>query len=147
MATPIIHHTLDYLCILVALRINKLETQHPLRISTEAANSSAKPSRLERLVQKCPKKVEWLDPLSSMQPWERHLFGGSDGCLAATGGTKDKIMAAERFNAWLQAQNSLDIIVYTDGSQEINKDNTPMGIGARGVLNWVGAGIVNEVFP
>ncbi len=65
-ATPPIHHTLDYLCKLAALRMHKLETQHPLRIITKVANSSAKPSRLERLVQKCSKEVEWLDPLSGM---------------------------------------------------------------------------------
>lgn len=51
-ATPPVHHTLDYLCELAALRMHKLETQHPLRIITKAADSSAKPSRLERLVQK-----------------------------------------------------------------------------------------------
>ena len=70
-----------------------------------------------------------------MQPWERHLFGGSDGCLAATDGTGDKIKAAERFNAWLQAQNLLGIIVYTDGSQVIKQDITPIGTGAGLVLN------------
>ncbi len=46
---------------------------------------------------------------------------------------------AERFNAWLQAQNPLDIIVYTDGLQEINQNNMPMGTGAGWVLNWVGS--------
>ena len=50
--------------------MHKLETHHPLRVITKAADSSAKPSRPERLVQKCPKEVEWLDPLSGMQPWE-----------------------------------------------------------------------------
>lgn len=29
-ATPPIHHTLDYLCELAALRLHKLETHHPL---------------------------------------------------------------------------------------------------------------------
>lgn len=61
---------LDHLCELAALRMHKLETHHPLRVITKAADSSAKPSRPERLVQKCPKEVEWLDPLSGMQPWE-----------------------------------------------------------------------------
>ena len=74
-----------------------------------------------------------------MQPWEGHLFGGSDSCLFATGGTGDKKKAAEKFNAWLKAQNPLDIKVYTDGSQETNQDNTPMGTGVGWVLSWVGS--------
>ena len=129
-ATPPIYHALNYLCKLAALRMHKLETQHPLHIITKVVDSSAQLSRLERLVLKCPKEVKWLDPLSGLQPWEGHLFRGLDGCLAVTGGTGDKIKAAERFNAWLQAQNSLDIIVYTDGLQVIKQNNTPIGIGS-----------------
>ena len=63
-----IHHTLDYLCKLVALSMHKLESRHPLCIITKAADSFTKLSRLERLARKCPKEVEWIDPLSSMQP-------------------------------------------------------------------------------
>lgn len=51
-ATPPIHYTFDYLYKLAALRMHKLEAQHPLRIITKAAYSSTSPSRLERLVLK-----------------------------------------------------------------------------------------------
>ncbi len=52
-ATPPIHHTLDYLCELAALCLHKLEVQHPLRIRTKQANTTANPSRLERPTRKC----------------------------------------------------------------------------------------------
>ena len=77
-ATPPIYHALDYPCELAALRMHKLEPQHPLRIITRSAYSSTSLSRIERLGQKCPKEVEYLDPLLGLQPWEGHLFGGSD---------------------------------------------------------------------
>ena len=118
-----------------ALRMHKLEPQHPLRIRTRSAYSSTILSRFERLVQKCPVFRPSIGPAAM----GGHLFGGSDSCLVATGGTGNKKEAAEKFNAWLKAQNPLDIIVYTDGSQETNQDNTPTGTGAGWVLNWVGS--------
>ena len=73
-ATTPIHHTLDYLCELAALRLHKLEVQHPLRIRTKQAHTTANPSRLERLARKCSNEVEYLDPLHELEPWEKHLF-------------------------------------------------------------------------
>ena len=40
--TTLIHHVFDYLGKLAALRMDKLETQHPLHIITKAVDSSAK---------------------------------------------------------------------------------------------------------
>lgn len=118
--------------------MHKPKTQHPLCIITKAAYFSRSLSRLERLVQKYPEKVEYLNSLSNMQPWNGHLFVRLNRCLFATSGTKDKKEAAGKFNAWLKAQNLLNIMIYTDGLQETNQNNTPMGIGAGWVLNWVG---------
>ena len=82
-ATLPIQHTLDYLCKLAALRLHKLEVQHPLRIQTKQAHTAAIPSRLERLAKKCSNEVEYLDPLQELEPWEEHQFG-SNSCLVAT---------------------------------------------------------------
>ena len=56
------------------------------------------------------------------------LFG-SDSCLVATGGTGNKEKAATKFNSWLKSQKLLDIIVYTNGSQEVDQNNIPTGTG------------------
>lgn len=79
--------------------------------------------------------VGYLDPRQELEPWEKHLFG-SDSCLAATSGKGNKEKAATKFNTWLKNGKQLDIILYTDGSQETETDqcNTP-GTGAGGVLN------------
>ena len=65
---------------------------------------------------------------------------GLDGLLTtlATGGTGDKEKAAVKFKGWLKSRKPLDIIVYTDGSQEIDQNNVPTGTGAGWILNWVG---------
>lgn len=89
---------LDYLSKLVILRMHKLETQHAIRFITKVVEFFAKFSQLKRLVLKFPKEVKLLDPLSNLQPWEKHLFGESDEYLVTLSGTKDKITAAERFN-------------------------------------------------
>ena len=101
-------------------------------------NHQPSTSRLERLARKCSNKVEYLDPLHELEPWEKHLFG-SHSCLVATGGTGNKEKAATKFNSWLKSQKPLDIIVYTDGSQEVDQNNIPTGTGAGWVLNWVGS--------
>ena len=52
-ATPPTHHTLDYLCKLAALRMHKLEPQHPLCIITRSTNLidfSVSLPRLTRLI-------------------------------------------------------------------------------------------------
>lgn len=138
VAIPPIHHRLDYLYKLAALGLHKLEVQHPLRIQTKWAYTTANPSRLKRIAQKCPNKVEYIDSSQDLELWEKYLFG-SDSCLAATSDTSNKDKAAIKFNNWLNSQNPLDIIVYTHGSQEVDQNNTPTEIGAGWVLNWVGS--------
>ena len=63
----------------------------------------------------------------------------SDSCLVAMGGFASIEKAVTKFDNWLKSRKPLDIIVYTDGSQEIDKGNTSTGTGARWVLSWVGS--------
>ncbi len=92
--------------------------------------------------------------MHELESWEKHLFG-SDSCLVAKDGTGDKEKAAVKFNGWLKSRKLLDIIVYTDGSQEVDQNNIPTGTGAGWVLNRVGSwhqkqrislGKINEVY-
>ena len=106
-----------------------LEVQHPLRIRTKQAHTTANLTYLERLARKCLNKVEHLDPLHEPEPWEKHLFG-SNSCLVATGDTRNKEKAVIKFVSGLKSQKPLDIIVYTNGSQEIDQNNIPTGTGA-----------------
>ena len=53
----------------------------------------------------------------------------------AAGGTGNKKKAVIKFNTWLKNRKPLDIIVYTDGSQEIDQSGEPTGTGAGWVLN------------
>lgn len=76
VATPPIHHSLDYLCELSGIRMHRLESKHPLRRKTKNAYTSSRPTRLERIAQKCSAIVEFSDPLLDSEPWETHLFGG-----------------------------------------------------------------------
>ena len=48
-ATSSIHHTLNHLCELAAIRLHRLEARHPLRLKTKHAYTSTYPSRIERL--------------------------------------------------------------------------------------------------
>ena len=133
-ATPPVYHTLDYLCELAAICLHKLEVQHLLRIRTKQAHTTANLSRLERLARKCSNEIEYLDPLHKLEPWKKYLFG-SDSCLVAIGGTGDKEKAAVKFNSWLKSRKPLDIIVYTDGSQEVDQNNIPTCTETGWVLN------------
>ncbi len=108
VATPPIHHTLDYLCKLAALRLHKLKARHLLCLKTKHAYTTAAPSRIERLAQKCAKEVEYSDPMLGSEPWEEHLFGGREKCLKAKSGIWNKERAKTKFNAWLQYLNPLD---------------------------------------
>ena len=82
--------------------------------------------------------MQYLEPLHKLEPWKKHLFG-SDSCLIATGDTSNKEKAPVKFNIWLKSRKSLNIILYIDGSQEVNQNNIPTGIRAGWVLNWVGS--------
>lgn len=73
--------------------------------------------------------MEYLDPLEELAPWEKNLFG-PDSCLVATGGTGNKDRAVVNFNTWLKNRKLLDIIVYTDGSQETRQGNVVTGTGS-----------------
>lgn len=119
--------------------MHKLETQHPLRIITKAVESSAQLSRLERLVLKMSERSRMARPIIWFATLGRASIWGVRWMFGRNRWDRRKIKAAERFNAWLQAQNPLDIIMYTDGSQIINQDNTIISIGAGWVLNWVGS--------
>ncbi len=65
----------------------------------------------------------------------------------AAGGTGNRKKAVIRFNTWLKNQKPLDIIVYTDGSQEIDQSGEPTGTGAGWELNWVGSWYRKQGIP
>lgn len=141
-ATPPIRHTINHLCVLASLLLHKLEPKHPLRMRTKRAFALLNPTRLERLARRCPDNVEFSDPLLQPDPWEEHILGGANKALTASGATGDKDKAAKKFNAQLQNLDSLDIVVYTDGSQETDRSGTPTGVGAAWVIKsrnqWLG---------
>lgn len=85
---------------------------------------------------KCSNTTQYTNPLNRSEPWNEHLFGGADKVFLATGGTGDKIRAKKNFISWLQARSNNDIIVYTDGSQEMDQAGMPVGVGAAWVLSW-----------
>ena len=49
-----------------------------------------------------------------------------------------KELAATNFNLWLKSLHPLDIVVYTDRSQETDELGKPIGTGAGWAINWVG---------
>ncbi len=112
--TPPVHHTLDYLCKMAAIRLYRLEPRHPLRIKTRNASTSPNILCLERIAQECPAKVEYSDPLLDTEPWEKHLFGEPKKCLHATGGSGEKEKATAQFKTWLKTLNQLDMVIFTD---------------------------------
>ena len=94
---------------------------------------------MEKIAQKCPSRVEFLDPLLDSKLWETHLFGGADNCLLATGGTGIKEIAATNFNLWLESLHPLDLLGYTDGFQEIDELEKPLK------RSWIGLSTRLEV--
>ena len=130
VATPFIYHMLDYLCELAALYLYKLKVQHYFCIQTKQAHTIANPSRLERLARICLNKIEYLDLLHELELWEKHLFD-FDSCLVATGGISNKEKTTIKFNSWLKSQKPLNIIVYTNGSQEVDQNNISISTWAR----------------
>ena len=72
---------------------------------------------------------------------------GSDSCLAATGGIDNKKKAVIKFNTWFKNRKPLDIIVYTNGSQEIDQSGEPISSGAGWVLNCIGSWYSKQGIP
>lgn len=94
------------------------------------------PLRLERLARKCPNDVEYLNLCYELELWKQ-LFFNAHSYLEAKSGTENKEKAITNFSSWLKSQNPLDIMVYTDGSQEVHKNNVSIGATASWILNWV----------
>lgn len=63
-----------------------------------------------------------------------HRFGGSHKCLDAAGGTGDKKKAAANLYFWLASLNKNDIVVYTDGSQKLEKEGKILGTESAWIL-------------
>ncbi len=120
---------------MAAIRLYRLEPRHPLQIKIRHASRSPNPLRLERIAQECPAEVEYSDPLLDTEPYGKHLFGRPKKCLDATGGSGDKEKATAQFKTWLKTLNPLDIVIYINGSQEMNQAGTPTGAGAGWVIN------------
>ena len=135
---PPIHHTLNHLCLLASLRLHRLEPKHPLRLRTKDEIHGRSPTRLERLAKLCEPKIEYSNPLAALEPWEANILG-SQSYLDASGGTGNKKVAAENVKKWIKKAGPLDMLLYTDGSQEYDKAGNPSGTGAGWVIEWVGS--------
>ncbi len=77
-----------------------------------------------------------LGPLVDSDPWEKHLFGDTQNVFQSTRGTRDKKKASQNFKSWIETLDRKDILVYSDGSQEVDQNGTTNGKGAAWVLNW-----------
>ncbi len=66
------------------------------------------------------------------EPWEEHPLGGAENVFQATEGTEDKQKASSNFKLWAQNLDPHDMLVYTDGSQEIDKTVLPQAEELRG---------------
>lgn len=126
------YHRLSVRASITAL--TQLEPRHPLRIRAKQAFSSANPTRLERLARRCPENLESSNPLLEPEPWEKHILGGANKALTASGAPGDKDKAVKSFHAWVQGLDPLDMVVYTDGSQETDQAGTPTGVGVEWVI-------------
>lgn len=137
-ATPPIEYTLDHLCKLAAIRLHRLEPRHLLRLRLKNAQTKDKLTRLEKLANICSLYTQYSNPLLCAQPWERHILGGGENCLSATGGAKDKKVAAANFQVWLEKLGGNELVAYTDRSQKSDLEGNIIGTGTAWVLQWNG---------
>ncbi len=135
-ATPPIEHTLHYLCELASLRLHRLEPLHPIRLRIKNAHSTTDPTQLEKIAQTCSPITQYSDPLVDLDPWEEHFFGGTQNVFQSTRGTRDKKKASQNFKSWIETLDRKDILVYSDGSQEVDQNGTTTGPGVAWVFKW-----------
>lgn len=145
-ATPPIEHSLSHLCKLAAIRLHKLEPSHPLRRRTKKAWTSTRPTRLEQVAKQCPQQTEYSNPMMIPASGENHLFGGPDKCLAAAGYNTNKNKAKENVTGWLNSRNRNELIVYTDGSQQVDFSGKTLGTGSAWVVWWKNQWLGNNGF-
>lgn len=86
----------------------------------------------------CPVFTQTSNPLLEPEPWERILLGGAKECITAIGGVDDKKKAVQNFHLWLSKRNSDDMVVYTDGSQRLDKVGKIVGTGAAWTIEYKG---------
>ena len=125
-ATPPIEHTLNYLFELASLRLHKLEPRHPIRLITKNAHSTTDPIQLERIARTCSPITQYSDPLVDSDPWEEHLFGGTQNVFQSTRGTRDKKNASQNFKSWIETLDRKDILLElrTNHSISLRASNT-----------------------
>lgn len=68
--------------------------------------------------------------------WENDLFGGIDKYLFATGHITEKDKAKENVKRWLNVHNKNELIVYSDGSQQVYPNRKVLGTGSAWVIRW-----------
>ena len=89
----------------------------------------------------CPAATQYSNPLLEPEPWGPILLSQKE-YMTATGGENDKKKAAQNSNLWLSRRNSDDMVVYTDGSQRLDKERKIIGTGAAWTIEfkdqWVG---------
>lgn len=98
-------------------------------------------TRLERIAKICPPILQCSNPLLDSDPWGEHLFGGSENVFLATKGTRDKMKASQSFHFWVETLDRRDILVYSDGLQETDKNGLTTGVGVAWVLRWANQGL------
>ena len=79
--------------------------------------------------------MESLNPLLKPKLREKHILGGASKALIVFGAPGDKDKAVKSFHAWVQGLDPLDMIMYTDRSQETDQTGTLTGVKTSWVIN------------
>ena len=90
----------------------------------------------------CPAFIQTPNLLLEPKSWELILIGGAKECITATRRVDDKKKAAQNFHLWLNKHNPEDMVVYTDGSQRLDKAGKIAGTRAAWTIEckrqWFG---------
>jgi len=126
-ALPPIEIALDSHAEASAVRLHRLDNQHPLTRRLKHSKTTTQ-TRFQRLAARVPSNTEWTDPLT-LPPWEPHEC--HETALLKVGYQKDlpKDQAAQAFRKWLTKIQPRDIIVYSDRSQQSANNTTSTGAG------------------
>jgi ribonuclease HI len=148
--TPVLHREsgfyppeieLDRIALAASTRLSRLDPDHPLQKRAKAIIQKGRPtSRLARRVLTLPRS-EQVNPLIH-PPWLVHE--PREAALARVGATGGltKEQAADNFRTLLQSIPESDIVIYSDGSKQVN------GQTGGGFVGFIaGCQVVRGSFP
>lgn len=110
-AIPPVGLLLDQCVALFSLRLNRLDSYHPLMARRTDPNPRVWPSRFTRLAAICS-TTEHISPLIN-PPWSSVRSSDAEISYAPS---SSKEQSATAFKTWLSRQPEHDLIVYSDGS-------------------------------